>query len=399
MGSASLPVATDRRPVSTYVFALPSVFFAAVAAAAVLFASLSITAWVVAAAIVVAGAAAGRWCAAMYRTAVAAMTATERDRLQEIGERDARIAQRRELCSRILPIWSRQIESARAQTEQSISDLTLRFSELVRRLQSTLSTSRRMGGDGTSSGVMKDVFKNADSALQSVVESLRRAQRGRGEMLDEVRALTSYTEELKLMAAQVAAIAEQTNLLALNAAIEAARAGETGRGFAVVADEVRKLSTLSSQTGQEMTKKVNTINDAISNAFASAERATADDADALDRSERSISDVLSTFARIVDELGRSAEVMQEEGEGIRGEIEDMLVALQFQDRTSQILVQVCTDVDRLVETFMDLGRNSLNAEEWLKNMENGYAMREQRLNHTGQGAGQATADVSDITFF
>lgn len=41
----------------------------------------------------------------------------------------------------------------------------------------------------------------------------------------------------------------------MNAAIEAARAGELGRGFAVVADEVRSLSIRSNELSNEIMKK------------------------------------------------------------------------------------------------------------------------------------------------
>jgi methyl-accepting chemotaxis protein len=105
---------------------------------------------------------------------------------------------------------------------------------------------------------------------------------------------------------------------------------------------------------------------------------------------------MSTFNCIVDDLVRSAEIMQQEGKGIRNEIEDMLVALQFQDRTSQILAQVSSNLDELKES-VGQGNDNLNAAVWLEKMERGYAMLEQRLNHVGQSGAENVE--SDITFF
>jgi len=61
----------------------------------------------------------------------------------------------------------------------------------------------------------------------------------------------------------IAQIARQTTLLALNSTIEAARAGAAGRGFAVVASEVKALAVQTQQATEEITKKIEALqNDA-----------------------------------------------------------------------------------------------------------------------------------------
>ena len=302
------------------------------------------------------------------------------------------------LCLQTFPVWRRQVETVRNQTEESVTELTVRFAELVQRLQTTMDASRRTAGDDSQDSIVA-TFSGAETALQSVIGCLRATQNGRAQMLDQVRILTNYTEELQSMSSEVAAIAAQTNLLALNAAIEAARAGDAGRGFAVVADEVRKLSTLSSQTGKNMSDKVNVINEAIADAFRVAEQAAIEDSEVLKRSESSVSDVLGTFSRVVENLVQSKNIMQEEGNGIRCEIEDMLVALQFQDRTSQILSHVCLNLEDLENTLArECGSEQLDIASWLKKMEQGYATMEERINHIGQKAEPSSED-QEITFF
>jgi methyl-accepting chemotaxis protein len=308
-----------------------------------------------------------------------------------------------DLCLSTLPIWRRHIVSARDQTEHAVIELTHRFAALMERLQATVSASRNTSGINDDGGIVT-TFEHSEAVLQGVLASLRSTQEGRLAMLNEVRVLTNYTDELQQMASQVADIAGQTNLLALNAAIEAARAGETGRGFAVVADEVRKLSFLSSETGKSMAEKVNVINDAIGRTFEIAEKATKDDDAVFEHSETSLRDVIEKFSGIVHELAHSAKIMQSEGEGIVSDIEVLYVELQFQDRTSQILCQIENNLSELETTIAGLQSEDdnsllqkLDVDAWLDNMAKSYVMLEQRINHDGQE--QDVSAASEITFF
>lgn len=309
-----------------------------------------------------------------------------------------------QVCSEVLPILAKQVETARSQSEDAITELTGRFSSIVSNLEAAVSASRS-AADEEGGGAI-EVLHHSERELATVVRYLKSALVSRSEMLDSVRGLTSYNEELKSMAAGVAAIAAQTNLLALNAAIEAARAGEAGRGFAVVADEVRKLSSLSSETGQRMADKVEIINAAIQSVSSAAESSAAHDQEAVTTSEQTIEGVLGRFNSLASQLTQSAEVLRAESGGIHSEIADALVALQFQDRVSQILVHVRANLDELHQELgrYRQGRDStgqaqpMDVAKWLAEMERTYTTSEQRSIHQG-GKASAQAEAAEITFF
>ncbi|AVU77436.1 MAG: methyl-accepting chemotaxis protein [Pseudomonas rhizophila] len=313
-------------------------------------------------------------------------------------------AQLNEVILGAMPIWAKQVESSRQQTETAIVSLTNRFTGISSRLEDTVQASQLAAGElaGNSSGGAVQVLAQSEGELVQVIDSLKATQASRDETLAQVRNLTAYTGELRTMAADVAAIAAQTNLLALNAAIEAARAGEAGRGFAVVADAVRSLSSKSSETGQQMSAKVDIINSAITQLVQAASSGADQDSQSVTVSEDSIQRVLERFKSVTGRLAESADLLQQESFGIRDELTEVLVNLQFQDRVSQILSHVRDNIEDLHVHMQQASQSpdqavSIDARQWLARMETTYATEEQRRNHHGESGAQQNSQ--EITFF
>ena len=306
----------------------------------------------------------------------------------------------------LFPIFSRNIESSRQLTEESITNLTARFSVLVEQLNQVVESSKHTEmADGSA---INGVFARSQVELNEVVRSLAELLQRQGVLLGQVKGLSEYTVELEGMAQGVRSVAEQINVLALNAAIEAARAGQHGRGFAVVADEVRKLAASSANTGEQIGGKVKEITDSINRTLELAERAKGFDDELVEKSEHSITQVLNMLEQTVCALNTDAESLRTNSEMISHEISSLLVDLQFQDRMSQVLKHVLDSMERTEKSILETAKlqednlhaNLLHIDALLEKMLQEYSTDEEVQHHKGN-VNLAPADdaASDLTFF
>lgn len=332
---------------------------------------------------------------------------------------DARIAQQaaesqppsglEQLCQGVLPLWAGQVDIARSQTEEAIQSLVARFGDLAQRLEATAGRASDAAAGGNASAGVVELLNQSQSELNSIISSLRCALSAKESLMQEIHTLSRFTAELRQMAQDVGEIANQTNLLALNAAIEAARVGEQGRGFAVVANEVRALSRQSSAAGKRIAETVDAVSRSIASTLDISEQFAQREAEMISGSERSIERVLGRFHDAAGGLVESGEALRQEGRIIHAEIGDVLVALQFQDRVSQILSHVRDDMAKL-EQRIDASALHTGADEadtandplgdpaaWLEELSQTYTTAEQRALHYG-GSQQAAAG-SGVTFF
>jgi len=286
------------------------------------------------------------------------------------GAADAELAC---LLEDILPAWQHHVEAVRAQTEEAVLQLTGSFAMVLNQLDEAGIGSVGRGA-GTHNDASISLLALCERELNPVVGSLTGVIEGKDAMMVNIRNLATQTKELKTMAAEVGSIAAQTNLLAINAAIEAARAGESGRGFAVVAAEVRKLSQRSAEIGKFISTGVDAVSASMAHTLNAAEESNAQDQVAVSLSGHIVEDVLSH----VRKLGDSADSMRHHGMVVRQEVEKLLMAMQFQDRVSQMLGTVNTDMERMQTTLQNADVEPLpSAEEWLSALRGTYTMKDQ----------------------
>ena len=314
----------------------------------------------------------------------------------EPAEKDSEIRGR--ICLEALPIWARQVETARRQTEEAIVALTDRFDGIARRLDAALGAVEKDGGT-------RAITTDAEQAAQSlslVLDALKAIQQSRNALAQDIRGLVAQTEELRRMSGEVESIAFKTNMLALNAAIEAAHSGEAGKGFAVVAQEVRSLSSAARETGKRISDTVGVISRSLTDIGSSNERVAQRDQQSVEESEAHIRTVLERFRERTGRLVAAARQSGAESAAIKDEVCDSLVQLQFQDRTSQILTQVVTAMnDFTAQRAVAVTGGATDAggavREHIARMVNSYTTDEQRRNHRGEG--QRSGTSQDVTFF
>lgn len=282
------------------------------------------------------------------------------------------------LCDAVLPIWHRQLTFATTLMTQAMDALTQRFAGMSGRLCQTIDRA----GHGTEEGLL-DTLGDAQTQLTGLVNDLRTALASRARLLNEVVAVAQFAGQLQEMAAEVGAIARQTNLLSINAAIEAARAGERGRGFAVVAQEVRHLSNQSAQTGTRIEKVIGQVGEAMQRAKTSCDAFAKEDATLMANASKAIEDVVSRIRETASNVVADSQELLREGAAMRSEIDDVLVAVQAQDRISQMLMHVGDNVHSLAGSLHDTSgqRPRWLVEPWLDALRQSYTTPEEVAAH------------------
>ncbi len=265
--------------------------------------------------------------------------------------------------SNAIEIWEKQMGHLSVDGKREAEQLATRFSGIIDRLDVAMAVfgntinSKVLGKDGKvdhSNENVTELSEYAQSELTGVTSSIRGVLSTKNGVVELIKPLTHYTESLTEMANDINSIASQTDLLALNAAIEAARAGEQGRGFAVVADEVRQLAINANKSGQKIIHYATEINRQVHQTLEQVAKQNEEEVLKIEAVEKVIQSVVSRYHDSEEGISASANVIIGISKDIQTEINQALVALQYQDRTSQAQENMMVNMGHMKSGFSSI---------------------------------------------
>lgn len=275
----------------------------------------------------------------------------------------------------VVPVWRHNVQLARAQTQEAIDRLTQRFVGIHQRLGGAMSLA-----EGGKNGDVLQVIQKAASQLGGIAEALEQVLSTRDGLLRKIETLGQHNDDIRQLAQQVELIAGRTGVTDLFSDQES----------------WTELATRSAEAGRQIIGKTKNVQQQIQAALASSHQLDSDAVRMMDDSRVVIDNVIADFRESALKLSGTVEQLEEENREVDQEVCDILVNLQFQDRISQILDHVQSDMVKLV-SLVEQAHAVPDRSIWLADLEKTYTTQEQRQIHVGGQAGKPMQ--SQVDFF
>lgn len=158
---------------------------------------------------------------------------------------------------------------------------------------------------------------------------------------------------------------------------------------------------LAERQAQQITEALSQADGGITKLTNACERALAPilaDPQLAPEAKRAVTTVLELVQNAVDALDDIAKPFSRETALVAEQVERMYIAFQFQDRISQMMALLESDIDRMHKVIVEAANDPPAVADWLEQLASQYAMKEQHQNH-GAGDGGAGSASDETTFF
>ncbi|WP_446898553.1 methyl-accepting chemotaxis protein [Clostridium sp. LBM24168] len=210
---------------------------------------------------------------------------------------------------------------------------------------------------------IKETIDSGKKSVNGVGNSLNEIGDSFKNLKDNISILSDKIANINSISNTISEIAKQTNLLSLNASIEASRSQGSGDGFKVVASEIKKLSTETIDSSDSIR---NLIQDIHSNTELVTHTALTS-IDKFNRQNESISNTISVFEKIVDQINSIVPQIQEISQITKNFIsmknsiiENVKYTVSAQNELSCSIEDVSRSMEEQSATISDLSNLSEN---------------------------------------
>ena len=121
----------------------------------------------------------------------------------------------------------------------------------------------------------------------------------------------------------------------------------------MVADEVRSLSVQSGETGRQITETISHFTSSVDETMKQATAAMEKELLLEEEGSATIHEVLESLEWMTKGMSESSEILKSESVVIVQEVNEIIMSLQFQDRTSQILIHVVDGLNELPKVISE----------------------------------------------
>lgn len=237
----------------------------------------------------------------------------------------------------------RELPEVAGFVEEQIGNLCIQFQRMARQSREqgeTVDAITQMADEFEIQGEKMDMHDSLaliDSTLSEAIQNILQGSKLAMGMVDKLEDALENLSSVDSFLLRVKSITRQTNLLALNATIEAARAGEKGKGFAVVANEVKELAGEINNLSETMQERIGGVSEQVSDGYELLRGLASIDMTGnilvREKVNEIIQNMLEQHERFRDTLKQAAAAAHETSSNIT----EVVVGMQFQDRTSQWL--------------------------------------------------------------
>lgn len=201
---------------------------------------------------------------------------------------------------------------------------------------------------------ISNALQSVETALGTAIDTIMFVSQHAMRMVAALEDIGRDVEGAEHCAGQVDRINHQARYLALNATIEASRSGAAGAAFNVIAHEMKDLSRATETTSQQVRARIAAVARGVRSGHAVLrDIASMDLSENIQAKQR----INTMIAAIIDRNTQITSVLSDasrhNGE-LADTIDQMIIGMQFQDRTKQHLTQVSDTLAVLSDGAHDL---------------------------------------------